>query len=85
MTQTRHWTSADLEQFPDDGKRYEIIAGELFESKQAKDDHQYAGEELFVELANWSRQSRLRFQRPPPHGTRPPAGRRVSWCHPPSP
>jgi hypothetical protein len=30
MTQTRHWTSADLDQFPDDGKRYEIIAGELF-------------------------------------------------------
>ncbi len=24
------WTTADLELFPDDGKRYEIIDGELF-------------------------------------------------------
>ncbi len=24
------WTTADLELFPDDGKRYEIIEGELF-------------------------------------------------------
>jgi len=57
MAQTRHWTSADLEQFPDDGKRYEIIAGELFVSKQPTDDHQVAGEELFLELGIWSRQT----------------------------
>ncbi|HWQ15745.1 MAG TPA: hypothetical protein VNL77_23290 [Roseiflexaceae bacterium] len=28
------WTSADLEAFPDNGKRYEIIDGELYVSKQ---------------------------------------------------
>ncbi len=28
------WTSADLETLPDDGKRYEIIAGELYVSTQ---------------------------------------------------
>jgi Uma2 family endonuclease len=57
MTQTRHWTSADLEQFPDDGKRREIIAGELFVSKQPTDTHQYAAEELHLALGNWSHQT----------------------------
>jgi hypothetical protein len=28
------WTSKDLELLPDDGKRYEIIDGELYVSKQ---------------------------------------------------
>jgi Uma2 family endonuclease len=31
MTTTMRWTSADLELLPDDGKRYEIIAGVLYE------------------------------------------------------
>jgi len=36
------FTSADLEAFPDDGKRYEIIDGELYVSKQPHIYHQRA-------------------------------------------
>ena len=32
MGPTLRWTSADLEVLPDDGKRYEIIDGELYVS-----------------------------------------------------
>ena len=35
MSQDTSWMSADLELLPDDGKRYEIIDGELHVSKQA--------------------------------------------------
>ena len=34
MTTTPRFTSADLELLPDDGKRYEIIDGELYVSRQ---------------------------------------------------
>jgi len=40
MTTSPHFTSADLEAFPDDGKRYEIIDGELYVSKQPHAYHQ---------------------------------------------
>ena len=40
MTTTPRFTSADLEAFPDDGKRYEIIDGELYVSKQPHFYHQ---------------------------------------------
>jgi hypothetical protein len=33
METTLRWTSADLEVLPDDGKRYEIIDGELYVSR----------------------------------------------------
>ena len=36
------WTSADLDVLPDDGKRYEIIDGELYVSRQPGYHHQYA-------------------------------------------
>lgn len=36
------WTSADLEVLPDDGKRYEIIDGELYVSTQPHWQHQFA-------------------------------------------
>lgn len=39
MTMLR-WTSPDLELLPDDGKHYEIIAGELYISKQPHYFHQ---------------------------------------------
>ncbi len=39
MTPSIRWTSADLEALPDDGKRYEIIDGELFMSKQPSWHH----------------------------------------------
>ena len=38
---TLRWTSHDLEGFPEDGKRYEIIDGELYVSKQPHWEHQF--------------------------------------------
>ncbi|HWX41727.1 MAG TPA: Uma2 family endonuclease [Blastocatellia bacterium] len=40
MASTLRWTSADLDALPDDGKRYEIIDGELLVSKQPHLYHQ---------------------------------------------
>jgi Uma2 family endonuclease len=40
MTELKHWTSADLELLPDDGKRYEIVDGELLVSRQPGLYHQ---------------------------------------------
>ncbi len=37
---THHWTSKDLETLPDDGKRYEIIEGELYISEIPHLNHQ---------------------------------------------
>ncbi len=59
MTSTLRWTSADLEALPDDGKRYEIIDGELFVSKQPHFYHQHACGRVFSLLENWSTQSKL--------------------------
>ncbi len=41
MTTGLRWTSADLETLPDDGKRYEIIDGELQVPKQPHWHHQW--------------------------------------------
>jgi len=57
-TETR-WTSADLEAFPDDGKRYEIIDGELHVSKQPNWHHQMACTLIGSYLSIWSRESGL--------------------------
>jgi Uma2 family endonuclease len=51
------WTSADLDVLPDDGKRYEIIDGELFVSKQPHWDHQFASGRLFRYLDEWNEQT----------------------------
>jgi Uma2 family endonuclease len=59
MTSTLRWTSADLKTLPDDGKRYEIIEGELFVSKQPHFYHQHVCSKLVTLLANWSAQSQL--------------------------
>lgn len=40
MATTLRWTSRDMESLPDDGKRYEIIDGELYVSKQPHYYHQ---------------------------------------------
>jgi Uma2 family endonuclease len=39
-TSTRRWTRADLADLPDDGKRYEVLHGELLVSPQASYGHQ---------------------------------------------
>lgn len=51
------WTSADLDAFPNNGKRYEIIDGELYVSKQPHWHHQNACTNVLLLLKNWSLQS----------------------------
>jgi Uma2 family endonuclease len=59
MDTTLRWTSSDLELFADDGKRYEIIDGELYVSKAARYEHQRAYTSISRMLDNWSCQTRL--------------------------
>ena len=54
MASTMRWTSTDLETMPDDGKRYEIIDGELFVSKQPSWDHQHTCFRIAKELDSWN-------------------------------
>jgi len=49
------WTTADLELFPDDGKRYEIIDGKLFVTRAPHWRHQNVADNVCAELKNWSR------------------------------
>jgi Uma2 family endonuclease len=51
------WTSADLEVLPDNGKRYEIIDGELFMSKQPQWHHQFVCGQVYSALQTWSIQT----------------------------
>ena len=58
MTTTPRFTSADLESFPDnDGKRYEIIDGELYVSRQPHYYHQFVCTKVWSKLQQWSEQS----------------------------
>jgi Uma2 family endonuclease len=53
------YTSADLETMPDDGKRYEIIDGELHVSKQPNWYHQRASTRIARFLDIWSDETGL--------------------------
>ena len=57
MSTALRFTSADLEVMPDDGKRYEIIDGELYVSKQPRYHHQYTCNEISWHLNNWVKQT----------------------------
>ncbi len=57
MTVSLRWTSSDLDAFPDDGKRYEIVDGELFVSRQPDWHHQLVCFEVGVALRLWSVQT----------------------------
>ena len=57
MTTSLRWTSADLESLPDDGKRYEIIDGELYVSKQPHWDHQFVCGRIFSKIQAWCDQT----------------------------
>jgi Uma2 family endonuclease len=58
MTTTPRFTSADLEFFPlDNGKRYEIIDGELYVSRTPHLYHQFVCSDLLIKLGQWSVQS----------------------------
>ncbi len=54
---TYRWTSRDLEVLPDDGKRYEIVDGELYMSRQPHLYHQVVSGKLVSLLDQWSEQS----------------------------
>ena len=54
MDAALRWTSADLEVMPDNGKRYEIIDGELYVSKSPTFHHQFACGQTFSQLSLWS-------------------------------
>ena len=56
---TLRWTSHDLELLPDNGKRYEIVDGELYMSKQPDMQHQIVCSRLVTFLNMWSFQSEL--------------------------
>lgn len=58
MSQSVRFTSADLEAFPDnDGKRYEIIDGELYVSKQPSLQHQLLSGWTFAVIDRWSEET----------------------------
>ena len=52
---SQRWTSADLALLPDNGKRYEIIDGELYVSRQPHAYHQAVCTALTIALGEWSR------------------------------
>jgi Uma2 family endonuclease len=54
MSTTLRWTSRDLETLPDNGKRYEIIDGELYMSKQPHWHHQYVCNRVSFVLTAWN-------------------------------
>jgi Uma2 family endonuclease len=59
MTSTLHWTSADLEAMPDNGKRYEIIDGDLAVSIQPHTYHQDLIGLIYASLLSWSRSTQI--------------------------
>jgi len=58
MSTAVRWTSADLAGFPDDGKRREIIDGEMYVSHQPHYYHQVIGDDLVSALNDWGRPRR---------------------------
>lgn len=55
---TLRWSSQDLDLLPDDGKRYEIVDGELYVSKQPHWHHQLTCSNVLELLQRWSRQTK---------------------------
>ncbi len=53
------WTSQDLQSLPDDGKRYEIIDGELYLSLQPHYNHQQACGNIYGLLWQWNKKTGL--------------------------
>ncbi|HEX8722483.1 MAG TPA: Uma2 family endonuclease [Pyrinomonadaceae bacterium] len=57
METSEKFTSADLALMPDDGKRYEVIEGELYVSKLPSAEHQFACTRICRFLDAWSDES----------------------------
>lgn len=66
MSTTLKYSSADLALMPDNGKRYEIIEGELYVSRQPSTEHQYTCGQLFRFLEEWNERTRLGVATPAP-------------------
>lgn len=60
------WTTADLALLPDNGRRYEIIDGELHMSKQPHWHHEQTIGLIFAALQSWSEESGLGQVSPTP-------------------
>jgi len=54
MSTTVKYTSADPALMPDNGKRYEVIEGDLYGSPQPSFEHQYTYGQLFRFLEEWN-------------------------------
>jgi Uma2 family endonuclease len=57
MAIAEKFTSSDLALMPDDGKRYELIEGELYVFRQPGFEHQFVCGQLFRFLQEWNEQS----------------------------
>src|SRR5918912_2128058 len=57
MAIAEKFTSTDLALMPDDGKRYEIIEGELYVSRQPGFEHQFICGQLFRFFQEWNERS----------------------------
>ena len=57
LTERVQWTIHDLEGFPDNGNRYEIINGELFVTRAPHWNHQGIAGAIYAELRAWSQVS----------------------------
>ena len=57
-SRTVQWTVDDLETFPEDDLRREIVDGELFVSRAAHPDHQDVVQNLYDPVRNWNRDTR---------------------------
>ena len=58
-THPRHATIADLERTPDDGRRYELIDGEIVVAAAPLWPHQYTARAIFRLLDGWTLQHQL--------------------------
>ena len=58
-TERVRWTTADLELFPDDGNRYEIIDAELFVTRAPHWNHQQTCIRIGMVLETWSQATKL--------------------------
>ena len=62
MPATRHFTVADLAAMPDDGKRYELVQGELLVAPAPGGRHQPIVTRLLLELGRYLEPARLADQ-----------------------
>lgn len=59
VSQTVRWTIEDLEGFPENSNRYEIIDGELFVTRSPHLEHQDVAGLMYAALLSWSLSSKL--------------------------